>query len=298
MFGLLRRREHLITLYSRFGRQAASVRHEVLKWVRRGISVSKKQMQPDTSAPTKRIAPGHFVALSRWDVVNTTTLYAIGAARKKEKIMKNIVLENRYITEREEAFKHFQDQFKTDERDESHSPSSKFKLVIEYYEYIEGIRRFSYSKGIITNQKNEIVTVINRNYGIFPYQWIEKDGKEYLLCGTDYQGYTIVELQTGQTNSYVPESAYEGLGFCWVAMYHKTDNDKLAVEGCIWAHEYEIVIYDIENPMALPYKEIIRISPYETFTSWINDNEIEYKDDNYQIKRITIGILEDGPDSI
>ncbi|MFC5406732.1 hypothetical protein [Cohnella soli] len=35
------------------------------------MAVARKRNQPDTSAPTKRIAPGDFVALSRWDVVNT-----------------------------------------------------------------------------------------------------------------------------------------------------------------------------------------------------------------------------------
>jgi hypothetical protein len=38
------------------------------------IAVAGKHNQPDTSAPTKRIVPGSFGALSRWDVVNTTTL--------------------------------------------------------------------------------------------------------------------------------------------------------------------------------------------------------------------------------
>jgi hypothetical protein len=43
-------------------------------WIRSGISAAGKYFHPDTSAPTKRIAPGDFVALSRWDVVNTFTL--------------------------------------------------------------------------------------------------------------------------------------------------------------------------------------------------------------------------------
>ncbi|RKP55560.1 hypothetical protein D7Z26_10280 [Cohnella endophytica] len=41
------------------------------------LAVAGKRIQPDTSAPTKRIAPGDFVALSRWDVVNTRTLSEI-----------------------------------------------------------------------------------------------------------------------------------------------------------------------------------------------------------------------------
>ncbi|THF78467.1 hypothetical protein [Cohnella fermenti] len=212
--------------------------------------------------------------------------------------MKNIVHENRFIAERKEEFYFYQEQNKTDDRDESHSPSGRYKLVIEYFEYEVGIRHYGYSKGIITDSKNEIVAVIDRNYDYFPYCWIEKDSKEYLLCGIDYQGYTIVELKTGLTMSYVPKAAYEGLGFCWAAMHHKIENDKLAVEGCIWAQEYEIVIYDIGNPLELPYKEIMRISPYESFNGWINENEFEYKDEDYQVKRISVSDFKDDHDYI
>ncbi|TDL67673.1 hypothetical protein [Paenibacillus] len=35
---------------------------------------SRKQIQPDTSAPTNRIAAAPVGRLSRWDVVNTITL--------------------------------------------------------------------------------------------------------------------------------------------------------------------------------------------------------------------------------
>ncbi|RUT47999.1 hypothetical protein EJP82_02325 [Paenibacillus anaericanus] len=176
------------------------------------------------------------------------------------------------------------------------SPSNKYKLKIEYYEYEEDYRRYSYSKGTITNSSEQIVSVINRNYGQFPFLWIEKENKEYLLCGIDYQGYTIVDLQTGKAESYVPDTAYQGLGFCWAAMYHRKDNNKVAVEGCIWAHEYEPVIYDFENPMQLPYKEILNISPYGTFDGWINETEFKYDTD--KVERINISKLKDGPDYI
>ncbi|MCM3038779.1 hypothetical protein M3201_03570 [Paenibacillus motobuensis] len=149
-------------------------------------------------------------------------------------------------------------------------------MNIEYFEYEEEYRHYSYTKGTITDSNEEIVAVINRNFGHFPFLWAEKDKKEYLLCGIDYQGYTIVDLQTGQIESYVPEEAYQGTGFCWAAMYHNKNNNKIAVEGCIWAHEYKIVIYDFENPMQLPYKEIKKISPYNTFDGWINEKEFKY----------------------
>ncbi|RKP55562.1 hypothetical protein D7Z26_10290 [Cohnella endophytica] len=54
-----------------------SVRQELDVDSEMQLAVAGKRNQPDTSAPTKRIAPGDFVALSRWDVVNTGTLSEI-----------------------------------------------------------------------------------------------------------------------------------------------------------------------------------------------------------------------------
>ncbi|WP_339303464.1 hypothetical protein [Paenibacillus sp. FSL R5-0519] len=44
---------------------------------------SRKQIQPDTSAPTNRIAAAPFGRLSRWDVVDTVTLDEIAAKSNK-----------------------------------------------------------------------------------------------------------------------------------------------------------------------------------------------------------------------
>lgn len=70
------RRMARITPYSRIG-HSPSVRHEVRCGFGEAFQFSGKREQPDTSAPTKRIAPGDFVALTRWDVVNTITLTEI-----------------------------------------------------------------------------------------------------------------------------------------------------------------------------------------------------------------------------
>jgi|GEM_PF-4678409 len=51
-----------------------SVRQELDEVSKKYLTAAGKRNQPDTSAPTKRIATGDLVALSRWDVVNTRTL--------------------------------------------------------------------------------------------------------------------------------------------------------------------------------------------------------------------------------
>jgi len=56
-----------------------SVRQESDEGSKMQMAEAGKLIQPDTSAPTKRIAPGDFAALSRWDVVNIKTLYDMSA---------------------------------------------------------------------------------------------------------------------------------------------------------------------------------------------------------------------------
>lgn len=134
-----------------------------------------------------------------------------------------------------------------------HSPSYKFTLVIQ--KYSTGPNTWDYSRGIVTNH-DEVIADIIRNYGHFPFCFAEKDGKEYLLYGEDYQGYGILDLETGERKDYLPTEAKKGFGFCWAEI--KQEGGNLLVNGCFWACPYENVTYDFSNPMELPYKELKR----------------------------------------
>jgi len=202
--------------------------------------------------------------------------------------MKNVIKEDRYIRIRNQELNYFQEQYKTSERDESISPSKRFSLTIEYYEHVEGIRHYNYSLGTIRDTEKKIFSIVKRNYSHFPFQWIQKKGREYILCGIDYQGYTIIDLETGQTESFIPEEAYEGHGFCWAAMYYQTDTDKLIVDGCYWACPYELVVYDISEPMQIPYKELFRVSSFHEVKGWANTKEFEYFDEEMNVKSIIL----------
>lgn len=65
----------------------------------------------------------------------------------------------------------------------------------------------------ITITEHKIIDIIYRNYDPFLFSWLGVNGTEYLLCGLDYQGYSIVNLSNKETNHYVPEEAYKGMDF-------------------------------------------------------------------------------------
>ncbi|WP_379146251.1 hypothetical protein [Paenibacillus sp. sgz500992] len=182
--------------------------------------------------------------------------------------MRNIVQDAQFLSGRAEELFYFQDKFYVpDETETSFSPAGKFKLEIHHYYHEDGNRRYMYTKGIVTDIEANLIDTIYRNYDPFVFSWAEVQGKEYLLCGLDYQGYSIVDLSNKETRHYVPETAYKGCGFCWAEIIYFEQKKLLVVDGCYWAAPYELVFYDFSNPMSLPYKELFRVE-VDSITNW------------------------------
>jgi hypothetical protein len=154
----------------------------------------------------------------------------------------------------------------------STSPSGNLRLDVD--QYTQGKSLWKYSGGIVTDiSHHQVIAEIKRNYGHFWHTWVNHpNGHEYLLFGEDYQGYSLIDIEKGITHVYLPQAAENGGGFCWIAVYPSSDKLVLAVEGCYWACEYEVVFVDFSNPTVLPYQEIGRISAGEKVIGW-DDND-------------------------
>lgn len=152
------------------------------------------------------------------------------------------------------------------------SPSGKWRLVVTRHapeDGPDGQKYWSYSKGVIFEGLRQVAEV-RRNYSSFPFAWIENhpDGKSYVICGADYQGQTVVCLDTGEVKDYIPAQAEMGHGFCWVVHHPSPDGTLLAVEGCYWACPYEVRIYDFSKPMEMPHPLLHRETDLENFSGW------------------------------
>lgn len=156
------------------------------------------------------------------------------------------------------------------------SESGKYKLIIGKYKTKEGC--WNYSRGRVCCLGNDKpIEDVKMNYHDFPYLFVENhpDGHDYLICHEDYQGQTIVQLDTGKRINYLPEAANKGFGFCWESYKISPNKKYLAVNGCVWAGPYEIVIYDFSEPMNLPYKQLAIDDGYSnSIRSWNEDNSI------------------------
>lgn len=160
------------------------------------------------------------------------------------------------------------------------SQSKKYKLVVNYFSQGKGY--WDYTKGTIyRTSDNKKLFEVNRNYSSFWYCFVEnhQNGHDYMLCGSNYQGQTVLELDTGIRKDYVPKSAEQGAGFCWTGVTPNESKTIIAVDGCFWACPYEFVFYDFSEPLNLPYRELGRMDALSD-GKWVDDCIYEMKSDN------------------
>lgn len=130
------------------------------------------------------------------------------------------------------------------------SPSGAYKLIVTPYSTKKG--SWNYTQGLVYAQgKKEPLFEVRRNYSAFPFLWVEdhSNGHSFLVCGEDYQGQTVLELDTGRRRDYVPKEEALGWGFCWAVYKYEAGPNLLVVDGCYWACPYEYRFFDFADPM-------------------------------------------------
>ena len=105
------------------------------------------------------------------------------------------------------------------------SPSGKYQLSISYFS--TGPNTWNVSRGTVckTGETNSI-GVVHRNYGSFPFLFVENhpNGHDYLICGENYMGQTVIELDTGKRIDHNKN------GFCWAAYSFNSSQKIIVVE--------------------------------------------------------------------
>ena len=131
------------------------------------------------------------------------------------------------------------------------SPSGRYKLIVSSIETKPGCWNYTLGKVFAVGSDTPIAE-IRRNYSSFPRTWVEghANGHDYLVGGEDYQGQTVIELDTGKRRDFLPPEAAQGHGFCWAGAVYDVASKLLIIEGCFWACPYEFRFYDFSDPMS------------------------------------------------
>jgi hypothetical protein len=156
-----------------------------------------------------------------------------------------------------------------------YSPSGRFSLETSDWSSQDG--GWNYSRGIVRAVgSSNTVADVRRYYPRFWHAWVQQASGEYLVCGEDYQGYSVIDLERQAVATYFPTEGYKGHGFCWGAAYPSPDGLSLAVEGCYWACPYELVVVDFRNPMELPLPELARFDDLDKIEGWHSPHEFSF----------------------
>ena len=148
-------------------------------------------------------------------------------------------------------------------RREHLSLSRRYKLVVQSYGTSPGT--WSYTSGTVYRRGTDAddivfvddsgkwvpIATVRRNYSAFPFLFVEDHPKsDFLVCGHDYQGQTVVDLKTGARKDALSPGTEDGHGFCWSEHRFDAATCTLVVCGCHWAFPYEYRLYDFSDPMS------------------------------------------------
>ena len=160
-------------------------------------------------------------------------------------------------------------------RTTSLSPCLRYRIDVE--EYATEAGRLGYSRGTVTRCSNgEVLADVRRNYPEFWHAWVIRSDGQYLLFGEDYQGYSVLNLADGAHETYFPEAAYGGAGFCCAQATPSPDGRTVAVEGCVWACPFQLALLDVSDAMTLPLRTLALIDDLVHVNGWLDSQTLSY----------------------
>jgi len=88
-----------------------------------------------------------------------------------------------------------------------------------------------------------------------------QNGRKYLIYRQELYGYSVMDVESGQTVDFIPKSSFIPIGgteiemetFIWCDSKYCKANNLLVVYGCYWACPVLFEFYDFSNPMEVPF---------------------------------------------
>jgi len=161
------------------------------------------------------------------------------------------------------------------------SPSGKYTLELIPYSVKDMRCPFYCVVEIKRTVDGERMGKIIRNEADFPFIFIEDfNGKDFLMCAEDYQGFTLINITEGKKYDYILEKSKRDLALRITDFYVSPNKKTLAIEGHgkskpsdVFALD-EIHFYKIDDLTKLPYQEVDkRISfAYDKVIGWESED--------------------------
>lgn len=121
------------------------------------------------------------------------------------------------------------------------------------------------------------------------------NGKQYLIYRQELYGYTVYDFEVKETFQYYPQCVLDGYeDFIWTEVHYDPQSNLIAVQGCIWACPWSVLVCDFEDPMQESnfQKDVFGylkggydVYDDATFVRWETD-KLVLKCENYVEKRV------------
>lgn len=223
----------------------------------------------------------------------------------------NLAYDESYIKKRlEKSNDLFIPKYLKDENEIIISKEMGYKIYTEKYEINreEGHPKYPYtekgSKNKILDKNNScIYEYIELNCPYNLYDIIKhSNGKNYLCFKTDFYGYSFLDLSTLKDFHYTPHGINERKeSFIWCSTFYNPENDIIAVEGCFWSAPYDVLLYEIKDPLK-PFTKQLSVhfeydNDYERFhhidfKGW-NGSDLQIEERDAETEETNILILKE-----
>ena len=149
------------------------------------------------------------------------------------------------------------------------APTDKYQINEEYSVQTYHLIDESTVKPMYAPDSGNINRLYRNDELIYEWKYVKDDnerkaksihhanGKDYLLFFEYLYGYSLLDLSTMESVHYIPQESgdYDQEDFeetvIWVNPHYDPESSLLAVEGCIWAAPYTVLVLDLSDPMRI-----------------------------------------------
>ena len=173
---------------------------------------------------------------------------------------------------REEILQYFDEKgLINDEINTTYSPDNKYFFRSFPYRQCKPDCNWIVTKIEVWNNSNgkKIFDFIRSDDSLF-HCWIKTEKCDYLFLSEDLEGQSVWDLTNHSFSSFSSESDR----FIWIDYYPSPNHQKMAIIGCYWGCVSELVIYDIVNPLEIPFRILYRERMSGNSVRWVGNDKI------------------------
>jgi len=150
----------------------------------------------------------------------------------------------------------------------------RYSVLVNYYKAPDlNSHYWELIKLSVFNGDN-LIAEMYRNYPSVNYCFAKQGDNEYLITSEDYQCITIIDLHTGDIQTYGNLDRLKiGGGFCPIEFSWDEFDNRLKITGCVWGCPYEDMLTLIPDLKKPDFSTAIFRDNIKQYDDWDEDDD-------------------------